>query len=183
MAGTKVLAVLCLSLTLLAPLARAQKPTWNDVTFDESIDRRNDWCKIMSNVYNGTLDLRDVLRGAKLSISMPNPATYSPKGFVNADAEGSILTGKEGGLVPELLDELANRAGFTWRESYAVFDEPEKFDKTWTELVVSKCCLCQVFIFRRRTHCQQYAFSCGRCEPTICLASGGCPPFHVVRWV
>lgn len=68
---------------------------------------------------------------------MPNPSTYSPAGFVNVDSEGSILEGKEGGFLVEVLDELAERAGFTWRESYAVFDEPEKFDKTWTELVVS----------------------------------------------
>jgi hypothetical protein len=142
MAGTKVVAVLCLSLTLLAPLARAQKPTWNDATFDTSIDRRNDWCEIMGKVYNGTVALRDALRGKKLSISMPNPATYSPAGFVNVDAEGSILQGKEGGFIVEILDELARRAGCTWRESYATFDEPEKFDKSWTDLLVSNRCAC-----------------------------------------
>jgi hypothetical protein len=29
---------------LAAQLARAQRPTWNDVTFDPSVDRRNNWC-------------------------------------------------------------------------------------------------------------------------------------------
>ena len=82
--------------------------------------------------------MKDVLRGAKLTVSMPNPLTYSPAGFVNADSEGSILQGQEAGFVVEILDELAKRAGFTWRESYAIFDDPEAFDKTWTELVVSK---------------------------------------------
>jgi hypothetical protein len=142
MAGPRAVALLCLCLTLLAPLARAQKPTWNDVTFDTSLDRRNDWCESMRKVYNGTLAIRDALRGKKLSISMPNPATYTPAGFVNADAEGSIPEGTEGGFVVEILDELARRAGFTWRESYAIFDEPENFNKTWTDLAVSKCCVC-----------------------------------------
>lgn len=89
-------------------------------------------------VYNGTLNVKDVLRGAKLTVSMPNPFTYTPAGFVNADSEGSILQGQEAGFVVEVLDELAKRAGFTWRESYAIFDDPEAYDKTWTDLVVSK---------------------------------------------
>ena len=88
-------------------------------------------------VYNGTLNVKDVLRGMKLTVSMPNPLTYSPAGFVNVDSEGSILQGQEAGFVVEVLDELAKRAGFTWRDSYAIFDAPEEFGKTWTELVVS----------------------------------------------
>ena len=32
---------------------------------------------------NGTLGFRDVMRGKKIAVSLPNPATYSPKGFVN----------------------------------------------------------------------------------------------------
>ncbi len=51
MLGARAAAVPALLLVLaaaLAPLARAQKPTWNDVTFDPSIDRRNDWCPLMA---------------------------------------------------------------------------------------------------------------------------------------
>ena len=51
MAGAKAAAVPALLLVFVAaltPLARAQKPTWNDVTFDTSIDRRNNWCPLMA---------------------------------------------------------------------------------------------------------------------------------------
>jgi hypothetical protein len=89
-------------------------------------------------VYNGTLSIRDVLRGRKLSVSMPNPATYSPIGFINMDSQGGIPQGREAGFIPELLDELARRAGFTWRESYALFEGPDAFGKTYTDLLVSK---------------------------------------------
>ena len=80
--------------------------------------------------------MKDVLRGAKLTVSMPNPLTYSPAGFVNVDSEGSIPQGQEAGFLAEILDELASRAGFTWRESYATFDDPDSFGKTWTDLAV-----------------------------------------------
>ena len=37
------------------------------------------------------------MRGQKLSVSLTNPATSSPTGFVNADENGNIKTGKEAG--------------------------------------------------------------------------------------
>jgi hypothetical protein len=35
----------------------------------------------------------------------------------------------------EVLDEVARRAGFTWRESYSIFYDPEKYGKSWTDLL------------------------------------------------
>ena len=39
------------------------------------------------------------------------------------------------GFMVEILDEVAKRAGFTWRDSYSLFRDPEKLGKTWTDLV------------------------------------------------
>jgi len=130
-------ALLAIAVLLLHSLAHAngQKPTWADVTFDPAVNRRGDWCPQMIAVNNGTMNLRDVMRGIKLSISIPDPIGYTPVGFVNVDADGAIMIEKEGGFMIEVLDELARRAGFTWRDSFAFFSTPESFGKTWTELV------------------------------------------------
>jgi len=89
----------------------------------------------MRAVSNQTLQLRDVMRGVQLSVSLPNPATYSPAGFVNIDESGAIKTGQEAGFMVEILDEVAARAGFTWRQSFAFFQDPDDFGKSWTDLV------------------------------------------------
>ena len=56
-------------------------------------------------------------------------------GLINVDATGGIREGAGAGLMVTVLDEVAKRAGFTWRNSYAVFADPELSGKTWTELV------------------------------------------------
>jgi hypothetical protein len=54
-------------------------------------------CELTVTQTNAHLSGRDVMRGQKLSVSLTNPATSSPTGFVNADENGNIKTGKEAG--------------------------------------------------------------------------------------
>ena len=75
------------------------------------------------------------MKGVQLTVSLPNPASYSPAGFVNVDESGAIKTEQEAGFMIEILDEVAARAGFTWRQSFAFFADPEDYGKTWTDLV------------------------------------------------
>ena len=56
-------------------------------------------------------------------------------GLINVDATGGIREGAGAGLMVTVLDEVAKRAGFTWRNSYAVFADPELYGKTYTELI------------------------------------------------
>ena len=37
-------------------------------------------------------------------------------------------------MLVNLMDELANRAGFTWRDSFGIYDGPKQGD-TWTDLL------------------------------------------------
>jgi len=55
----------------------------------------------MRQVSNGTLALRDVMRGVQLAISFPKAP--SPAGFANFDENGAIPEGKEGGFMIEVL--------------------------------------------------------------------------------
>ena len=47
MAAKRGVGLLCIA--AIMTLTQAQKPTWNDVTFDPSVDRRNDWCLKMGS--------------------------------------------------------------------------------------------------------------------------------------
>ena len=71
-----------------------------------------DFCGV---VRDETLELNDALRGRNLSI-----AVQYGKGFdffqYNPDEELSF--NNPGGMVPAMLDELARRAGFSWRNSF-----------------------------------------------------------------
>ena len=55
----------------------------------------------MRQVSNGTLALKDVMRGVQLAISFPSAP--SPAGFANFDENGAIPEGKEGGFMIEVL--------------------------------------------------------------------------------
>ena len=57
------------------------------------------------------------MRGRSVSVSLPNPVGYVPKGFINAHSNGSIMLASQAGFMIEVLDEVASRAGFTWRGS------------------------------------------------------------------
>jgi len=57
------------------------------------------------------------MRGRSVSVSLPNPVGYVPEGFINAHKNGSIMLAPDAGFLIEVLDEVASRAGFTWRGS------------------------------------------------------------------
>ena len=40
------------------------------------------------------------------------------------------------GLAAEVMDSLADWGNFTWRQSFAVIDSPDVFNKTWSELLL-----------------------------------------------
>ena len=86
--------------------ALAQPPTWNDTTFDPEVKRRFDWCGRMRQVSAGAMNVRDVMRGVNLSVSLPDAKTYSPAGFINVDENGAIKEGKAAGFMVEILDEV-----------------------------------------------------------------------------
>ena len=115
MARAWKLLVAVITVTICLGISVAQPPTWKDTTFDPAVRRRYDWCEKMRMVSNKTLDIRHVMEGVKLSVSLPNPASYSPPGFINVDENGAVKAGQDAGFMAEILDEVAARAGFTVR--------------------------------------------------------------------
>ena len=57
-----------------------------------------------------------------------------PFAFKDSGQNGKQFTMRRAPAL-QILDEVAARAGFTWRNSYSTFDDPEKYGKTWTDLL------------------------------------------------
>ncbi|CAJ1947337.1 unnamed protein product [Cylindrotheca closterium] len=99
--------------------------------FAEGISHRQDVCDRYYALNNGTMKLEDVLRGIKLHAIF---GAYSGSYF-NYNNETGIQP--YGGIVAEIMDELAVRAGFTWRDSFGIYDVPSGgVNETWTDLLV-----------------------------------------------
>ena len=110
-------------------------PVFTDETFAPGVDHRNDWCDASKAVLAGDIVTADALRGRNVTVSWPAVENYSPKGFMITDETGALT---DQGLMVEIMDELAGRAGFSWRNSYHFFQPPQAGQNySWTEYVYS----------------------------------------------
>jgi hypothetical protein len=80
-----------------------------------NITHRQNVCDRYEEFRSGTLQLRDALQGLAL-----RPLISKGDYFLYNSTNG--IDAPDPGLMAELLDELALRGGFTWRQSFGVFD-------------------------------------------------------------
>lgn len=111
-----------------------EAPTLSLEIFNYSTSFRQSVCDRQAQIDNETLQLRDALKGLQLSTWM-----YKDNRYVNFldDGDTNVLDPNDPGLIPDLLDELATRAGFTWRDSFGIIENitlPQ--GKTFTDLLV-----------------------------------------------
>ena len=78
---------------------------------------RQDVCHRYIQYRNGDIELRDALQGLEI-----RPLMDYGEFFQYDDVDG--INRLYPGLLSELMDELAKRAGFTWRQSFGVMDDP-----------------------------------------------------------
>ncbi|CAJ1947335.1 unnamed protein product [Cylindrotheca closterium] len=95
-------------------------------------DYRQNVCDRYRAFQNETVELKDALRGMKLNVLM---GAYNGSYF-NYDNEHGINAAYSG-IAASLMDELARRAGFTWRSSFGIFTDPRgaAFNETWTDVL------------------------------------------------
>ena len=116
-------------LFLIPALLRAQEtPTLNLPQFSLNISYRQDVCDRHDRYYNDELPLRDALQGFQLN-TLQRSGTY-----LNLDDETGAINEEDPGLIADIMDELAIRAGFTWRNSFGVTTGPGE-NKTWADLL------------------------------------------------
>lgn len=87
---------------------------------------RQDLCGRYNQFRNRKIHLRDALRGLQSNVLFPNNL-----GFMYTPEYG--IDPVYGGLGVDIVDELAKRAGFTWRNSFGWSLAPTTYNMTWTE--------------------------------------------------
>ena len=93
-------------------------PTLNLEYFQNNVSHRQDVCGRHHLYMGGNMILRDALQGLKLNVVLRNYGS-NPTPGVNLDSNEAIDESNPG-LAAMLLDELAKRAGFTWRDSFGI---------------------------------------------------------------
>lgn len=105
-----------------------ERPFYQTKMFQPNITHKKNWCGLHKQVNEGTISIRDVLQNSTISVAVYDFITNEDLSISNTDL---------GVLV---LDELAARAGFTWRNAYGILDRPdgnETFDSVldWSKNV------------------------------------------------
>lgn len=128
-------------LLLLALVAQGQEaPMLNALprfVHLDNITYRTNVCDRQELLLNSDLELRDALQGLNLSVAITNYKVPNEDKFFTLSKQNTIKT-EDPGLFVVILDELARRAGFEWRNSFAAIDPVSTKDgnKTWTDLLV-----------------------------------------------
>ena len=117
-------------------VAQVDLPIAEVSVFDESIDFRTDVCDRQRLVTENQIALPRALEGLNISVvteAYPTGTLWSK--FFRLDPEtGGIVEG-DPGLYAEIMDELAARAGFSWRSSYVALSPYQPDNTTWTDLL------------------------------------------------
>jgi hypothetical protein len=115
---------------LLSTHHAQETPTLTLEYFNYSTSYRTNVCQRQVQLdSNATLQLRDALTGLELSTWL-----FLDNRYVKFDPSTKALNPSHPGLIGVLLDELADRAGFKWRNSFGVIEDVAlpKGNKTYT---------------------------------------------------
>jgi hypothetical protein len=114
-----------------------ERPSLQAAKFSSSQGFRTNVCDRQFEVTMGNRSLRDGLIDMKLTVAITNYQVPSEDQLFSLDKTTGGIKKDDPGLFVVLMDELARRAGFSWRESYAAIDPLSSVDgnKTWTDLL------------------------------------------------
>ncbi|CAB9509968.1 Glutamate receptor, ionotropic [Seminavis robusta] len=98
---------------------------------DDSGSRRQDLCSRYEAYRHGNVTLRHALRQMQLHVLMPE---RGDRFFRYSNTTG--IAQSYPGLTADLMDRLAIRAGFTWRQSFGTLPQvPTYYNLTYTEML------------------------------------------------
>jgi hypothetical protein len=127
-----------LSLFAASLAAAQQSPSIFVEKFNTAKSYRTDVCDRQRLLWNNSIQLPDALRGLDLTVVITN--------YQNGNSEDEFFSLKDGkiketdpGLFAVIIDEVARRAGFRWRNSFGVASrlnpEVDGADKSWTDIL------------------------------------------------
>jgi len=115
-----------------------QAPFYDTPKFDTSQQQhRRNMCDRQQALYNDNITLSEALQGLNLSVVLTNYQTPGNTPFFTLNPDG-VIDPEHPGLFAIILDEVAARAGFSWRNSYGVvlsIDSTTDDNKTWSDLL------------------------------------------------
>jgi len=95
-------------------------------TNETFISHRQNFCPLHSLVESSTINRRDVFKGTQLNVALFRYQINKETGAINDNSMGMGI---------RIMDELAKRAGFTWRDSYGTIESPSG-NKTWDSVMI-----------------------------------------------
>jgi hypothetical protein len=113
--------------TSLSRIFAQETPAYETPAFDTNQTFRQNVCERQEMLHNGTVKLRDALAGLALRPRVG--------GDIRRDPETGAIQEDYPGIVGVILDELARRAAFTWRNSYGVTTTPGRGNQTFDDLL------------------------------------------------
>ena len=123
----------------LQPTAAQEYPLYDTPKFDYGTSHRTNVCSRSKLLLNDTItDVKDALRGLELSVILVDYQGTGDGALFSLDSDGKIPE-VDPGLFVVLLDELASRAGFTWRDSFGThspLNSTTDGNQTWTDILV-----------------------------------------------
>lgn len=127
-----------LLVVLVSTVVAQQAPTLTTIpqfSFDHGDGFRTDVCDRQHLLSEGQIGLRDVLVGLNLSVAMTNYAGIPNEARFFALNDDGVIDPDDPGLFVVIMDEIARRAGFEWRNSFLAVELPPP-DKSWSDLLV-----------------------------------------------
>ncbi|CAJ1956919.1 unnamed protein product [Cylindrotheca closterium] len=125
--------------------AAQDKPTFTTAQFS-NITHRTFVCDRFASYANGTTDIRDLLEGLELSVGIVDQGNdiFFRLNRSDPDPNNWFINEDDPGIFVKILDELAFRGKFTWRNSFAFVQPPRTLDInpatgsnfTWTDVLL-----------------------------------------------
>jgi Ligand-gated ion channel len=124
--------------SLLCSISSAQeRPAFFVKKFNTSKIYRNNVCQRQRAIWNGSLTLPNALQGLNITVVLPDYQNASLQDTLFKLVDGKINE-NDPGLLGVIMDEVARRGGFYWRNSFATFsplNSTEDENKTWTDIL------------------------------------------------
>lgn len=128
---------LLVTTTVVQVIQGQQAPFYKAVKF-ENVSYRQNLCERQWQIFLDELPLPQALQGLNLSVVVTNYKDEGSKPFFALNSAG-VIDVEQPGLFVVIMDELALRAGFSWRQSFGVVDPMDATidgNLTWTDLLV-----------------------------------------------
>lgn len=124
-------------LVLTTTVCAQESPSLFAEKFDYSQSFRTNVCRQQEMLWNQNVDLPNALRGLNLTVGITNYQTGKEVNFFTLVNNRILETSP--GYFAVLLDEVARRAGFSWRNSFGVYSPRNNVTdggKSWTDILV-----------------------------------------------